>query len=256
MLKEQDIRAKDRNPHWAKFMAPDGVFGFQFNIDFHPTRRKFLDRSEGISPSKGSSKGETPLLQPWVYEHTKHRNWSTDTDRAMFPLRALVPVERDGLLGASKNIGVTSLVQSALRLHGQMMLCGQASGTVAALCLRDHIEPRVLAGDPMRVREIQMRLVRGGEGKPGVLLWPYHDLKPDDAHFEAANMLSVLGIWKAEADSLDFEAGAKVTPEEFAEVMTRVQKMIGVTNLEFHPSDAMSRASLVQFLWAGMKLSQ
>ena len=43
MLKEQDIRASDRNPKWAKVMPPDAVFGFQFNIDFHPTRRKFLD---------------------------------------------------------------------------------------------------------------------------------------------------------------------------------------------------------------------
>src|SRR5262249_42336545 len=35
MLKEQDIRAADRNPKWAKVMPPDAVFGFQFNIDFH-----------------------------------------------------------------------------------------------------------------------------------------------------------------------------------------------------------------------------
>ncbi|MDZ4288420.1 MAG: FAD-dependent oxidoreductase, partial [Prosthecobacter sp.] len=33
MLREQDIRAKDRQPRWAQAMVPDGVFGFQFNID-------------------------------------------------------------------------------------------------------------------------------------------------------------------------------------------------------------------------------
>ena len=106
-------------------MPGDAVFGFQFNIDFHPTRRKFLTEDRN---------------GPWQYVHTPARNWHTDTDRAMFPLRGLVPVEMDGLLGAGKNIGVSSVVQSALRLHGQMMLCGQACATVAAMCLRDSIE--------------------------------------------------------------------------------------------------------------------
>jgi hypothetical protein len=270
MLKEQDIRAKDRNPRWAKFMAPDGVFGFQFNIDFHPTRRKFPDP-------------ESPDV--WVYEHTKTRNWSTDTDRAMFPLRGLVPVGRDGLLGASKNIGVTSLVQSALRLHGQMMLCGQASGTVAALCLRDQIEPRALAADTRRVREVQRTLARGGAGKPGVLLWPYHDLRPDDAHFEAANMLSVLGIWMPETDGLDFQPTKVVTAIEFSQVLASLRahggpvldwvaddsrseaaatnrQLIGVmkaaglavpAGLSLKPDGTLVRATLVRGLWEAMQ---
>ena len=65
-----------------------------------------------------------PSAAPWTSIHTATRNWNTHTDRAMFPLRGLVPIKRDGLLGAGKNIGVSSIVQSALRLHGQMMLAG------------------------------------------------------------------------------------------------------------------------------------
>nr|MDQ3624990.1 FAD-dependent oxidoreductase [Verrucomicrobiota bacterium] len=143
ILREQDIRTPHKEPRWARRMPFDAVFGFQFNIDFHPTRRQFLrDDPAGA----------------WATIHTATRNWSTHTDRAMFPLRGLVPVERDGLLGAGKNIGVSSVVQSALRLHGQMMLCGQASGTVAWLALREGLEPRVVAADPRRIRELQRTL--------------------------------------------------------------------------------------------------
>ena len=211
MLKEQDIRASDRNPKWAKVMPPDAVFGFQFNIDFHPTRRQFLD---------GDKSG------PWTYIQTKTRNWHTDTDRAMLSLRSLVPVERDGLLGTSKNIGVSSIVQSALRLHGQMMLCGQASGTVAAMCLREGVQPRDLARDWGKVRECQRTLTRGVQGHPGVLLWPYQDLRPDDLCFESVNMLAMLGVWQGDAENLDFRPMEPVRRGEMARILTRACKLV------------------------------
>lgn len=209
MLREQDIRAANRQPQWAKAMVPDSVFGFQFNIDFHPTRRKFLDA------------GPKARSGPWQFVHTAHRNWHTDTDRAMLPLRSLIPIELDGLLGASKNIGVTSLVSSAVRVHGQMMLCGQASGTVAALCLRENIAPRELARRWPLIRELQLRLTRSLNGAPGILLWPYHDLAPDDLHFEAVNMLAVRGIWPGDQDSLDFEPYRSVTRAELVTILQR-----------------------------------
>ena len=205
MLTERDIRAATREPKWAKTMPPDAVFGFQFNIDFHPTRRKFLT---------GDRNG------PWQYIHTPERGWHTDTDRAMFPLRGLVPVEMDGLLGAGKNIGVSSVVQSALRLHGQMMLCGQAGATVAAMCLRDSIEPRAIAMDGVRVREIQRTLACGKDG-PGVLLWPFHDLPPNHPAFVAANLFTVAGIWRADADNVFFQPEKMLASGEWDAVIGR-----------------------------------
>jgi len=211
MLRETDIRAADRNPKWAKSMVPDGVFGFQFNIDFHPTRRKFLD---------GGNTG------PWQFVHTANRNWHTDTDRGMVPLRSLVPVELDGLLGSSKNIGVTSLVSAAVRVHGQMVLCGQAAGTVAAVCLKEARQPREIARDWKSVRDVQRLLVQPSGGAPGVLLWPYHDLSPDDQHFEAVNHLAVRGIWPGDADSLDFRAHDPVSKSELSAILARVSELV------------------------------
>ena len=94
----------------------------------------------------------------------------------------------------------------------------QAAGTLAWICLRDTCQPRAIAADPVRVREVQLRLVRGCGG-PGVLLWPWQDLAPSDLHFEAANLLAVRGIWRPEADSVFFEPARVLTRRELARRM-------------------------------------
>ncbi|MBC7816561.1 MAG: FAD-dependent oxidoreductase, partial [Planctomycetaceae bacterium] len=237
MLRESDIRAATREPKWAKLMPSDAVFGFQFNIDFHPTRRKYLTNDRN---------------GPWQFVHTGTRNWHTDTDRAMFPLRGLVPVERDGLLGCGKNIGVSSVVQSALRLHGQMMLVGQASATVAWICLRDKVDPRAVAADSKRVREAQRTLARG-IGGPGVLLWPYHDLSPEHPAFEAASLMTVAGIWKADPASVFFRPDQPVTPEEWDAARQRTPVTFR-NQLQQQPP--ISRAAAVQALSKAIRFEE
>jgi len=210
VLREQDVRTAEDRPRWAAAMVPDGVFGYQFNIDFHPTRRTFVD--------------DDPA-QPWQPRFHGTRDWNSHTDRAMFPLRGLVPATMDGLLGCSKNIGVTSLVQSSLRLHGQMMHVGTAAGTLAAFALSEGVAPRTVAGSPRRIRAVQTTLVRGAGG-PGTLLWPWHDVRPDESHFEAANLLTVRGIWQADADSLFFRPRQVVTRRELAAALARLVRAL------------------------------
>ena len=207
ILREQDVRTESHEPRWAKTMVSDGVFGWQFNLDFHPTRREFVDNDP---------------TNPWIGKHHGTRDWSTDTDRAMFPLRGLVPVKMDGLLGCSKNIGVTSMVQSALRLHGQMMHVGSAAGTLAALSLRDKVAPREIATTPESVTKVQRILLRGAGG-PGTLIWPWHDVHPEDLHFEAANLLTIAGIWKADPDSVFFRPFQPVTRAGLAGALVRLR---------------------------------
>jgi hypothetical protein len=101
-----------------------------------------------------------------------------------------------------------------------MMLSGQAAGTVAWLCLRDRIEPRAVAADPAKVREVQQALVRGCGG-PGVLLWPYQDLPPDHPAFEAANLMTVRGLWQPDPDDVLFRADTAVSPKEWRLVVER-----------------------------------
>ncbi|MBE7494577.1 MAG: FAD-dependent oxidoreductase [Verrucomicrobiaceae bacterium] len=229
MLKEQDIRAATREPKWAKVMPEDAAFAFQFNIDFHPTRRKFLtDDRDG----------------PWQFIHTKERGWHTDTDRAVLPLRGLVPVEMNGLLGCGKNIGVSSVVQSALRLHGQMMHVGQAAATLAWMSLREGAQPRQIVADMARMREVQLQLARGKAG-PGVLLWPWQDLAPDDLHFEAVNMLSVRGIWKPEAEDVFFRPDQTITHKEITALLSRLTRS-GVSDTSGTPVTCSRLHALLQ----------
>lgn len=208
ILREQDVRTEVMKPLWARAMPFDGVFGYQFNMDFHPTRRKFRDDD----PS-----------QPWQTKFAGSRNWNSHSDRTMFPLRGLVPVKMEGLLGCSKNIGVTSMVQSSLRLHGQMMHVGTAVGTLAAMSIKEGVTPREIASSPNRVREIQRTLVCGSEG-PGTLIWPWHDVRPDEPHFEAANLLTIAGIWRADADNVFFKPEQAVTRRELAGALVRLMR--------------------------------
>ena len=174
VLREQDVRAPDGvEPGWAPFRPDDAAFSFQFHIDFHPTRRFF------------DVKGRPDA---WHARHCGTRGWNGKTHRAFFPLRALVPEKVDGLLGAGRNVGVSSIVQAAFRLHGQMLLCGQAAGTLAAQALSEDRAPRAVVGDPASVRAVRRTLVRGAAGHPGVAIVAWQDLTPDDPRFEAANL--------------------------------------------------------------------
>ena len=202
ILREQDVRTEVEKPLWAKSMPFDGVFGYQFNMDFHPTRRKY--------------RGDDSA-QPWQPKFFGTRNWNAHSDRAMFPLRGLVPLKMNGLLGCSKNIGVTSMVQSSLRLHGQMMHVGTAVATLAALSIRENIEPREIASTPKRIRDVQRTLLR-----QGTLIWPWHDVKPDEPFFEAANLLTISGIWRADQDNVFFKPDQVVTRRELAGALVRL----------------------------------
>ena len=174
VLREQDVRAPDgTEPGWAPFRPDDAAFSFQFHIDFHPTRRFF------------DVKGKPDA---WHARHCGTRGWNGQTHRAFFPLRALVPEKLDGLLGAGRNVGVSSIVQAAFRLHGQMLLCGQAAGTLAAQAVVEGREPRAVVTDPASVRVVRRALVRGAAGHPGVAIVAWQDLTPDDPRFEAANL--------------------------------------------------------------------
>lgn len=199
MLREQDIRTPHNEPRWAKVMPHDGLFGFQFNIDFHPTRRQFLNDN----PSA-----------PWALIHTPTRNWSTHTDRAMLSARSLVPIKTDRLIGCSKNIGLTSITSAALRLHGQMMLTGQAAGAMAAMCLKKRLKPRELVADGDLVDELQQQLVTSRDDNPGVLLWPYDDVPPNAPYSVGANLLAAWQILPALPDTVSFQPNRQLSRRE------------------------------------------
>jgi hypothetical protein len=66
------------------------------------------------------------------------------------PFEVFIPEKLDGFLPAEKNISQSRLANGATRLQPVTMLTGQAAGTIAALAVKQGVQPRAL--DPMQVQ--------------------------------------------------------------------------------------------------------
>jgi hypothetical protein len=67
------------------------------------------------------------------------------------PIGTLIPTNVDGLLAAEKNISVSRIAASAIRLQPIAFAIGQAAGALAALAADQHAAPRAV--DPASVRD-------------------------------------------------------------------------------------------------------
>lgn len=61
------------------------------------------------------------------------------------PFEVFIPEKIDGFIPAEKNISQSRLANGATRLQPITMLTGQAAGTIAALAVRHHVQPRQLS---------------------------------------------------------------------------------------------------------------
>ncbi len=55
-----------------------------------------------------------------------------------------------------------------------------------------------------------------------LLIWPWHDVDPEDLYFEAASMLTIAGIWKQDPWSVYFRPEHNLTRQELAESLRRL----------------------------------
>lgn len=84
------------------------------------------------------------------------------------PLGALLPKDSDNYIAAGKNIGVTHLTNGCYRLHSIEWNIGEASGALAAHCLRTGKTPVSVREDPASLEAFQRDLARLGVE----LSWP------------------------------------------------------------------------------------
>ncbi|WP_345685171.1 FAD-dependent oxidoreductase [Novipirellula caenicola] len=177
IIREQEVDGFGGYANYATTMFPDAVFSWQFEKDFHPTQRRWVSDEGNAGPWEATFRG-------------KRRFGLGGTGRAVFPLRALVPEKINGLLGAQKNLGYTSIVGSSCRLHDQSMHAGQASGAVAAISLRNHIDPASMYLAPDQLAQIWDGLLNPGTGAP-LAIWPFSDTDPYDTGFVAIQQLAL-----------------------------------------------------------------
>ena len=204
MMREQDGRNRDgkeknaAKERFAQVLYPDGLFAWQFHYDFHRTGRTYLD-------------GDPHREGPWIDYEKPGRHTRFLSDRCVFPLRSLIPESMDGLLGAQGNVGFSSIVSAAIRLHDQRIHIGQAAGATAAVSLREEVDPREIVFDPELVEAVRDGLCsEEGEGVP-LLLWPFRDLDPGDSSFVAANRLAARGLLPISSREIDLRPGEDVS---------------------------------------------
>ncbi|MBR2501430.1 MAG: FAD-dependent oxidoreductase [Rikenellaceae bacterium] len=131
--------------------------------------------------------GDYPVDQ----HHTRYTGWEALPNLYFhsipsygLPMGVLLPKEVDGLIVAEKSISVSNIVNGSTRLQPVVLQIGEAAGIVAALAVKQGIEPREVA-----VREVQREVLAGG----GYLL-PFLDLPANDPHFGAIQRVGVTGI--------------------------------------------------------------
>ena len=206
MMREQDGRNRDgeektaAKERFAQVMYPDGLFAWQFHYDFHRTGRTYL---EGDETQEG----------PWIDFEKPGRHTRFVSDRSVFPLRSLVPQSMGGLLGAQGNVGFSSIVSAAIRLHDQRIHIGQAAGATAAVSLKEEVTPRELAERLDLIEAVREGLCSESmEGAP-LLIWPFRDLAPGDPGFVAANRLAARGLLPLDSREVDFRGSEPVDTE-------------------------------------------
>lgn len=241
MMREQDARnfdGKDKKAareSFAKVMYPDGVFSWQFHYDFHRTGRAYL-------------KGDTDQSGPWIDYEKPGRHTRFLSDRAVFPLRSLIPEKMDGLIGAQRNIGNSSIVSAAIRLHDQGVHVGQAAGALAALCLQEKLKPREVPFSYGRLEKVRHALCGGTEGAP-ILLWPFRDLPSNHPGFVAINRIAAQGGFPLEKRIVDFKPDAPATMTWRKQVYTNSLRDRILDEMPVIPRGEMTRAEFAIVWW-------
>jgi hypothetical protein len=243
MMRQQDTLGVGGNArHFASVMYHDAVACWQFEYDFHPTRREFL--------AEGDPAG------PWRAEFRKGRTWGPPySGLSQFPLRSLVPETIDGLLGCQKNLGYSSIVSSAVRLHDQSMAIGAAVGAVAAVAAENDRQPRDIPYDRGLLTKVWTGLCSRVDGAVPNTLWPFRDLEPEHPAFIAANMLAVRGGLPVHPRQTDFKPQEPASPEWKAEA---VELTLATKQLPgYCPVSALDRSEtrgeFVQRLWDAVR---
>jgi len=240
MMRQQDTTGHGgQSTNFATVMYHDAVASWQFEYDFHPTGRKFLD---------GDPAG------PWHNYFRDGRTWGPPySGRSTFPVRSMVPESVDGLLVAQKNLGYSSLVSSALRLHDQSMAVGQAVGAVAAVSLAEGVQPRAIPYDRALLSKVQEGLCARLDGGQPATLWPFGDLDPSHPAFEAVNLLGVRGALPDGPDAVEFRAEALATPEWRAALVARALANKVHKEAPEAPQGALSRGDFARQWWERIK---
>ncbi|MEX2962604.1 FAD-dependent oxidoreductase [Microbulbifer sp. TYP-18] len=138
-LSQRDILLPSGESGWRPLRQGNSVGIGLYNMDIHPTCMSGMGSNAAVRPFE-------------------------------LPLGVFIPVDVDNLLPASKNIGVTHLVNAATRVHPIEWLVGEVAGLLASLCLAKQVLPADIYGIKSHTTDFQQLL----QNKGVPLHWPEH----------------------------------------------------------------------------------
>ena len=212
VIREQEVIGFSGRSNYATTMFPDAVFSWQFELDFHPTKRSWLTEKGNAGPWEATFRGS-------------RRFGRGGTGRCVFPLRSLVPKKIRGLLGAQKNLGYTSIVSSSCRLHDQSVHAGQAAGAVAAVSLKSQIPVNELSFNREQLAAIWTGLLEPSDGAP-LAVWPFADLDPFDPDFATIQHLALRRLLPLGPSDTSFRPD-EIASSEWIESFTEIARDAG-----------------------------
>ncbi len=102
------------------------------------------------------------------------------------PMGCLLPKTIENFIVAEKSISVTNIVNGTTRLQPVVLQIGQAAGMMAAISIKENIQPAHLS-----VRKVQTQLLN-----KGVYILPYLDVPKEDPRFKIYQRIGATGILK------------------------------------------------------------
>jgi len=208
-------------PYHRESRRTHGEVRFQLNHITAPYNYTLYRTAIGV--------GDYPVDQ----HHTRYTGWEAlpnlyfhSVPSYGVPMGVLLPKGVDGLIVAEKSISVSNLVNGSTRLQPVVLQIGEAAGIVAALAVKQGIEPRKVS-----VRDVQREVLEGG----GYLL-PFLDLPATHPHFKALQRIGVTGIIEGEGMTVGwenqtwFKAGEPISLAELSRGLNRYDAKFEVSN--------------------------
>lgn len=208
-------------PYHRESRRTHGEVRFQLNHITAPYNYTLYRTAIGV--------GDYPVDQ----HHTRYTGWEAlpnlyfhSVPSYGVPMGVLLPKGVDGLIVAEKSISVSNLVNGSTRLQPVVLQIGEAAGIVAALAVKQGVEPRKVS-----VRDVQREVLEGG----GYLL-PFLDLPATHPHFKALQRIGVTGIIEGEGMTVGwenqtwFKTGEPISLAELSRGLNRYDAKFEVSN--------------------------
>lgn len=176
------------------------------------------------------------------------------------PMKILIPESTDNFLAAEKNLSMSRLVSSALRLQPITMMTGQAAGALAATAIKLNLQPREV--HPLHV---QKKLAEDGVV---LSLCRYSDVPVEHKNFAGVQIASLYQLLRPrtypsmEGANINssgtkgqrgrFAPDKLITKKDFEEMIAKAEKIMGKKLNLPHIPVTMTRGDAVDMIVKAM----